>query len=132
METGIDVVGIEAHVKEIHGDTLLISSDSDDFPGAFAVTGADEMPEFSDLQGGTAIQIVMQRSDGTDEQGLAKYRAEKIVILSGMRKKRMRMFSFWRLPYLRFRTPCQVRWTKRSWRLEIIIGMWKTERKEQV
>ena len=45
VETGIDVVGIEAHVKEIHGDTLLISSDSDDFPGAFAVTGADEMPE---------------------------------------------------------------------------------------
>lgn len=83
VEPGIDVVGIEAHVKEIHGDTLLISSDSDDFPGAFAVTGADEMPEFSDLQGGTAIRIVMQRSDGTDKQGLAKYRVEKIVILSG-------------------------------------------------
>lgn len=83
VEPGIDVVGIEAHVKEIHGDTLLISSDSDDFPGAFAVTGADEMPEFSDLQGGTAIQIVMGKSDGTDEQGLAKYRAEKIVIISG-------------------------------------------------
>lgn len=81
-EEGIDFVGIYAHVKEIHDGTLLISSDSDDYPGAFTVTGADEMPEFSDLQGGTAIRILMRKLDGTDEQGLVKYQAERIVISS--------------------------------------------------
>lgn len=81
-EEGIDFVGINAHVKEINGNSLLISSDSDDFPGAFTVTCADEMQEFSDLQGGTFIQILMQRLEEEDEQGLPKYKAERIVILS--------------------------------------------------
>ena len=51
-EEGIDFVGIDAHIKEIHGGTLLISSDSDDYPGVFTVEGADEMPEFASLQEG--------------------------------------------------------------------------------
>lgn len=82
-EEGFELVGINAHVKEIHGDTLLISSDSDDYPGAFIVTDADEMSEFPDLQGGTAIQIVMRKLGETDGQGLMKYQAERMVILSG-------------------------------------------------
>ena len=34
-------VGIEAHIKEVKEQEILISSDCDDFPGAFAV----EVPE---------------------------------------------------------------------------------------
>lgn len=81
-EEGIDFVGIDAHVKEIHDNSLLISSDSNDFPGVFTVTCADDMPEFSDLQGGTSIQILMRKLEDKDEQGLARYKAERIIILS--------------------------------------------------
>lgn len=81
-EEGIDFVGINAHIKEIHGGTLLISSDSDDYPGVFTVEGADEMPEFANLQEGGSIQILMQKLAETDGQGLAKYRAERLGIVS--------------------------------------------------
>ena len=56
-EETVELVGIKAHVKEISDNTLLISSDTDDFPGVFTVVGAEGMPEFPDLKGGTSIQI---------------------------------------------------------------------------
>lgn len=80
---GKEFVGIKAHVKEIHGSQLLISSDSDGYPGVFAVDGAEEMAEFDQLQGGTFIYILMQDMGEKDGQGIAKYRAEQILPLSG-------------------------------------------------
>lgn len=79
----VELVGIRAHVKETGRETLLVSSDSDDFPGVFTVTGAGEIPEFSDLEGGTSILILMRKSGGEDSRGNANYEAQQIVILTG-------------------------------------------------
>lgn len=80
---GTELVGIKAHVKENNGNSLLISSDSDDYPGVFIVTGLDEITEAASLQGGTAVHILMQNLHQEDEQGIAKYKAEEITPLSG-------------------------------------------------
>lgn len=79
----VEIVGIQAHVKEINGQTLLISSDTDDFPGVFTVTGAGDMPEFSDLEGGASILILMRDLNGVDDRGYAQYEAEQIIIPTG-------------------------------------------------
>ena len=73
-------MGIKAHVKEIHGNELLISSDSDDFPGVFTVTGEKQSSEFVDLEGGTSILILMRKLGEKGEQ-YDKYEAEQIVII---------------------------------------------------
>lgn len=79
----VELVGIKAHVKEIRDDMLLISSDTDDFPGAFAVIGAQKMPQFPELEGGTSILISMRVLGEKDEQGHEKYAAEQILVLQG-------------------------------------------------
>lgn len=79
-EETFELVGIKAHVKEIHGNELLISSDSDDFPGVFTVTGEKQSSEFADLEGGTSILILMRKLGEKGEQ-YDKYEAEQIVII---------------------------------------------------
>lgn len=81
-EKGTEYVGINAHVKENNGNSLLISSDSDDFPGVFLVSGLEEITDATDLQGGTYIQILMQNLNKKNEQGIDQYRAEEITPIS--------------------------------------------------
>lgn len=55
-------VTIEAHVKEILADwenTILISSDTDSFPGAFIVKVSPEVYEVGELSGGDALTVMM-------------------------------------------------------------------------
>lgn len=73
-------IGILAHIKEIKGDSILISSDTDDFPGAFSVIGFEEMTNYAELKEGMFIQILMQNLYENDKQGLPKYRVKNIII----------------------------------------------------
>ncbi|MCM1134936.1 MAG: hypothetical protein NC400_05100 [Clostridium sp.] len=73
----VNLIGIKAHIKEVQGNELLISSDSDDYPGVFTVTGAEELPEFSNLQGGTPLLILMQKLEETEETGKQEGQKEK-------------------------------------------------------
>lgn len=79
-------VSILAHIKEIKGDGLIISSDTDAFPGAFFVSNvrnvmADE--EFWKLKGGINIRILMEDMKLENEKyNLSEFRAKEIVILS--------------------------------------------------
>jgi len=53
-------VTIEAHIKEITGkNTILISSDADDFPGAFEVIVPEDVWDMDDLECGQHIKIKM-------------------------------------------------------------------------
>lgn len=79
---GTEYVGINAHVKENNGNSLLISSDSDDFPGVFLISGLEEITDGANLQGGTYIQIIMENMHRKNEQGIDQYRAEEIIPIS--------------------------------------------------
>lgn len=74
-----EYVGIDAHVKEIHEDSILISSDTDDFPGAFTVIGIQDAAGADELKGGIPIQILMENLNEKDKEGLPVYRAKRIV-----------------------------------------------------
>lgn len=78
MENHIGYIGIDAHIKEMGRDTILISSDTDDYPGTFIVLGAEELPGYEELAGGDSIQILMRNLWEEDEQGLPKFQAESI------------------------------------------------------
>lgn len=53
-------ITIQAHIKEINSDnTILISSDTDDFPGAFEVIVPESVCNIEDLHGGQNIKIKM-------------------------------------------------------------------------
>ncbi len=72
-------VGIEAHIKEVKEQEILISSDCDDFPGAFAVEVPESVFDVSLLMGGTSVRIVMEEKEGTGEN--TKYQARGIEIV---------------------------------------------------
>ncbi|MDE7334135.1 MAG: hypothetical protein K2O16_18295 [Lachnospiraceae bacterium] len=72
-------VGIEAHIKEVKGQEILISSDCDGFPGAFEVEVPESVFDISLLTGGTAVRIVMEEKDGTDEDLCYQARGIEIV-----------------------------------------------------
>lgn len=76
-ETG---VGILAHVKEIQGNEILVSSDSDDFPGVFQVEVPENVYDISKLSGGADILLLMQEKEEKDSAGASKYLAVNIVI----------------------------------------------------
>lgn len=76
-----DYVGISAHVKEVYEDSLLISSDTDDFPGAFTVIRPTEK-EIVDVKEGDNILILMWDMKEKDTNGLPKYFEENMVVLS--------------------------------------------------
>lgn len=74
-----EYIGIDAHIKEIYENSILISSDTDEFPGAFSVTGIQDAVGTDELKEGGSIQILMEDLNETDKQGLPLYRAVKIV-----------------------------------------------------
>lgn len=74
-------VGILAHIKEINGDEILISSDSDDFPGVFNVEVPENVYDVSGFSGGATIQILMQDKEEKDSSGIPEYLAKNIVVL---------------------------------------------------
>ena len=76
----VDYIGISAHVKEVHEDFILISSDTDDFPGVFIIVRPTEK-ELADVKGGDYIYILMQDLKEKDGQGLPKYLEKNIVVL---------------------------------------------------
>lgn len=80
-------VSIPAHVKEIKQDGILISSDTDEFPGVFFVTGVrDAMSdeEFWKLKGGMHFRILMEDMNrkNVENGNLAEYRAKEMILLS--------------------------------------------------
>lgn len=80
-------VSILAHVKEIKQDGILISSDTDEFPGIFFVTGVrDAMSdeEFWKLKGGMHFRILMEDMNrkNMENDNLAEYRAKEMILLS--------------------------------------------------
>lgn len=80
-ERGKVFVGINAHIKEIGQDgSILISSDSDGFPGAFLVEVPEGICEPSLLKGGTLIRILMQDLEKQDAHGLLWYLACEISL----------------------------------------------------
>lgn len=76
-----NAVGISAHIKEISEDKILISSDSDDFPGAFRVEVPENVYDASKLSEGAFIEIVMQSKEETDESGVLEYLAKDIFVI---------------------------------------------------
>lgn len=74
-------VGILAHIKEINGNEILISSDSDGFPGAFNVEVPEEVFDLTKLSGGMSVQILMQDKEETDTINIPEYLAKDIIVL---------------------------------------------------
>lgn len=78
-----EYVGIKAHIKEVKGDSALISSDSDGFPGVFRIdgwlklTGEEELNKDSVFTGGTPVYVVMADTGQKTEDG-------KIAICKGL------------------------------------------------
>lgn len=60
---------IEAHIKEIYDNKILISSDEDDFPGAFEVIVPEHVYNINELHGGQSIQIEMYDTGVMNENG---------------------------------------------------------------
>lgn len=81
------VVGIVAHIKEIRGDSMLVSSDTDEFPGAYLVTGIQTFSMEDELQGGDSVYLLMEDLRQKSTEGIPLYRAEGIMILSEGEKR---------------------------------------------
>ncbi len=63
-----DTVTIIAHIKEIYnGNTILISSDSEEFPGAFEVVIPETVYDTNQLFGGQSIKIEMYDTGALNE-----------------------------------------------------------------
>lgn len=66
----MNTVTIDAHIKEIHdGNTILISSDTDDFPGAFEVVIPKQVYDIDALYGGQTIRVEMYDTGAVNENG---------------------------------------------------------------
>lgn len=66
----VNTVSIDAHIKEINdGNTILISSDSDEFPGAFEVVIEEDVYDVSELYGGQNIRVEMYDSGLMNKNG---------------------------------------------------------------
>lgn len=75
-----DAVVIFAHIKEVDHNNVLISSDSDGFPGAFYVEVPENAYTVSELSGGNSILILMQRKE-EEVSGTPEYIAGKLTVL---------------------------------------------------
>lgn len=77
-------VGILAHVKDICGDgSMVISSDSNGFPGAYRVEVPGDVCDLSEMKGGDMVLVEMLDEEETDPQGLPLYLAERVAVLDG-------------------------------------------------
>ncbi|MCI8804626.1 MAG: hypothetical protein HFE59_01785 [Clostridiales bacterium] len=70
---------IKAHVKEINNNSLIITSDTDDFLGVFSVIRSQG--EITDVKGGDSIQILMRDTNKKYDYKLPEYSEESIVVL---------------------------------------------------
>lgn len=77
-----EYVGIRGHVKEVGEDQVLISSDTDDFPGVFWVEGAKSLTAEGELKGGTPVFVLMEDTGTQAHDGLELFRAKQIMALS--------------------------------------------------
>lgn len=64
-----DTVTIDAHIKEVNKNRILISSDTDDFPGAFEVVVPENVYPKEFLYGGQNIRVEMYDSGEMNENG---------------------------------------------------------------
>ena len=65
-----NTVTIDAHIKEIHdGNTILISSDTDEFPGAFEVVVQEDVYPIEELDWGQNIRVEMYDSGLINRNG---------------------------------------------------------------
>ena len=67
-----EYTGILGHVKEVRGDRVLVTSDTDEFPGVFWVLGAAEIEEFG---GGDSVFVLMEDTGQRGEDEIAEYKA---------------------------------------------------------
>lgn len=74
----VNEVVIAAHIKEIDGTTMMISSDTNEYPGAFLVDVPEHIDNISDFGGGDRIIIRMADCEG-EEQGMKTFRALSIM-----------------------------------------------------
>ncbi len=74
-------IGMKGHVKEVQEDRVLISSDTDDFPGVFWVYGAQKLAAPEELKGGLSVFVLMEDMKEKGEDGIDRYRAEKYCAL---------------------------------------------------
>lgn len=75
-----EAVEIPAHIKEISGQEILISSDADAFPGVFSVEVPETVSIVSELSEGGFIRILMQNLE-EEISGIPKYLANDILPL---------------------------------------------------
>lgn len=73
----VNYVGIKGHIKEVHEGKVLISSDTEDYPGIFWVLGAEALAAPEELKGGTDVFVLMRDTGETGEDGISRYRAKK-------------------------------------------------------
>lgn len=65
-----NTVTIDAHIKEIHdGNTILLTSDTDEFPGVFEVVVQEDVYPIEELDWGQNIRVEMYDSGLVNENG---------------------------------------------------------------
>lgn len=67
-------VVIKAHIKEINGKTMVISSDSNGYPGAFLADVPEGVADVSEFAGGDAIVIHMV-DENREQDGMKVFQA---------------------------------------------------------
>lgn len=70
-------VVIKAHIKEINGKTMVISSDSNGYPGAFLADVPEGVADVSEFAGGDAIVIHMI-DENREQDGMKVFQAYHI------------------------------------------------------
>lgn len=68
---------IKAHIKEINGKTIVISSDSDGYPGAFWVDVPGDVADLSVFSGGDAV-VVHMIDKSSEQNGMKVFQAYRI------------------------------------------------------
>lgn len=76
-----EYVGLNGHIKEIRGDQVLISSDTDDFPGVFWAEGVEALAAEEDLKGGIPVFVLMEDTGRQESDGVRIFGAEQFMVL---------------------------------------------------
>ena len=77
-----EYVGIRAHIKEVRGDRALVSSDTDQFPGTFWVTGVAELAAGEELKGGASVFVLMEDTGEKEADQIRIFVGKQLVALS--------------------------------------------------
>lgn len=76
-------VVIKAHIKEINGKTMVISSDSNGYPGAFLADVPEGVADVSEYAGGDVIVIHMI-DENREQDGMKVFQAHHIYKQDGL------------------------------------------------